>query len=91
MAQHKETVVNVSGADTVLEIATAPGTPPERHRLAPGASVEVASAYARRPQVEGRDAQPSIVEKLTGGAVVPAGDPRAQQHLARKETASRKG
>ena len=68
------TVVNVSGDRRKFQIDSAPGVMPDVHELAPGESVEIPGAYAVRRQTgPGRELLPSIVEMLTGGGVIPAG------------------
>lgn len=80
--------VNITGEAVRLELATTPGALPIVHHVEPGAAVEVAAGYCQRLQVEGRDPQPSIVEKLTNGRLLPASDPKAQQVLEAKKAAS---
>ena len=75
-------VVNVSGERRRFQIASEPEVEPDVYDLGPGEVAEIPGAYANRRQTApGRDLLPSIVENLTGGAVVPATDPQAKAIL----------
>lgn len=77
--------VNISGEVAVFEIGPAsPGQKPKKHRLQPGSFVELANGYLVRFRgSEHTEEMPSIVEKLTGGRVVPGFDVRAKEILKR--------
>lgn len=87
-------IVNVTDEAVRFEIATGPEHPPVRHRLAPGELGLVAKGFTIRPRVLDMycgDAaepptRPSVIETLTGGAVLPVEDPRAVEFMkARSE------
>lgn len=76
------TVVNVSGERRKFRIDHGPDVESDFYDLAPGESADVPGAYAARRQTGlGREILPSIIENLTGGAVVGSFDPRAKEIL----------
>lgn len=89
MAQQYEKprqVVNVSEEPCRFQIATMAGAPPRRYDLKPGEVIELEPGYALRRQASpDRDLQPSIIEMLTGGSVLPIGDQRAKDAIQRRE------
>lgn len=76
------TVVNVHTDLVAFQIATAAGSPPLKFALKPGETALIAVGYTVRPQTAPGAAQAaSTIELLTGGRVLPAGDPRASYAL----------
>lgn len=79
-------VVNITDQRVRFHISVMAGAPARTFDLGPGESAELEAGYALRRQASPeRDIQPSIIEQLTCGKVLPIGDPRAKEALRARE------
>lgn len=74
-------VVNIASHVVPFKIARGPGESPRTYELRPGEVVDLEAGYCVRMD-HAQGLQPSVIEKLTGGMVVPESDPRAADYVA---------
>lgn len=80
-------VVNVMDHAVRFSVSVMAGAPSRDYELQPGQVISLEGGYAlRRQPSPDRDLQPSIVEQLTNGQVLPIGDPRAKEAMRRHGT-----